>query len=116
MSLDKQEKRQLSRDFKERKVTPGIYALRCLATDQCWIAISRNLDAQQNSAWFTLHNGSHMNRALQAVWTEKGAAAFAFEIVERMEDEELPSYALQSLLKERLAYWRQTLKADSALG
>ena len=114
--MDKDRKRQLARDYKERKVSPGIYAIRCAATGEVWVAPSRNLDAQQNGIWFTLRLGTHLNRALQAVWNAQGEAALAFEIIERIEDEDLTPYLLDALLKERIAHWRAELGAGLAVG
>jgi len=37
----------------------------------------------------------------------------SFEIVERLEEEELP-YVRDTLLRERLAHWRETLNASAA--
>jgi hypothetical protein len=109
-------RKALIKAYKERKASPGIYALRCAATGEAWIAPSRNLDAQQNGIWFTLRMGTHPNKALQSVWSAEGEAAFAYEIVERIEDEELTGYLLDAALKERLQHWRATLGAGLAVG
>jgi hypothetical protein len=109
-------RKALIKAYKERKASPGIYALRCAATGEVWIAPSRNLDAQQNGIWFTLRMGTHPNKALQSVWSAEGEAAFAYEIVERIEDEELTGYLLDAALKERLQHWRATLGATLAVG
>lgn len=114
--MDKDRKRQLARDYKERKVSPGIYAIRCAATGEVWVAPSRNLDVQQNGIWFTLRLGTHLNRALQAVWNAQGEAALAFEIIERVEDEDMTPYLLDAALKERIAHWRAELGAGLAVG
>lgn len=109
-------KKELIRAYKEKKSSPGIYALRCATTGEVWVAPSRNLDAQQNGIWFTLRMGMHPNKALQAVWNAQGEASFAYEIVERVEDEDLTGYLLDSILKERLQHWRATLGAGLAVG
>ena len=114
--MDKDKKRQLARDYKERKVSPGVYAIRCMSTGEVWVAPSRNLDAQQNGIWFTLRLGTHPNKALQAIWNAQGEAAFAFEIIERVEDEDLTPYLLDAALKERIKYWRAELGAGLAVG
>jgi len=114
--MDNDKKRQLARDYKERKVSPGVYAIRCMSTGEVWVAPSRNLDAQQNGIWFTLRLGTHPNKALQAVWNAQGEAAFAFEIVERVEDEDLTPYLLDAALKERIKHWRTELGAGLAVG
>ena len=114
--MDKEQRRKAVRDFKEKSATPGIFAVRCLATGECWIGPSRNLEAQQNGIWFQLRMGSHRVKPMQAAWNTHGEDNFACEIVEAFEDEDLTPYIVQSLLKERLAYWREELGAGLALG
>jgi hypothetical protein len=54
--------------------------------------------------------GGYPNPALQAAWRQHGEAAFTFEVLESLPDETL-AYIRQTLLKERLAFWRGTLDA-----
>tara|TARA_R110000824_G_scaffold118960_14_gene272094 strand:+ start:216288 stop:216632 length:345 start_codon:yes stop_codon:yes gene_type:complete len=114
--MDKDRKRQIVRDFKEREVTPGIFAVRCLVTDERWLGPSRNLDVQQNGIWFQLKMGNHRVTAMQVAWNTHGENNLVYEIVERIEDEDMTPYLLQSLLKERLAFWREKWSAGLALG
>jgi hypothetical protein len=114
--MDRDRKRQIIRDYKEREVSPGIFAVRCLATGERWIGPSRNLDAQQNGIWFQLRLGSHRVKAMQAAWNAHGEAGLVYEIVERIEDENLTPYLLNAELKDRLAFWREELSAGLALG
>lgn len=109
-------RKELIKAFKEKKPSPGIYALRCRTTGEVWIAPSRNLDAQQNGIWFTLRLGTHPNRQLQSIWNAQGEASFDYEIVERIEDEDLTGYLLDATLKERLQHWREALGAGLAVG
>jgi hypothetical protein len=99
--------------YKERKTPAGIFAIRCLSTGQVWVGQSQHLDTQQNGIWFTLKHGSSTNRELQAAWNKFGEAAFTFEALERLPDETL-SYVRQSILKERLLAWRNSLNAALA--
>lgn len=46
-------RRQIADEFKERKVPQGIYAIRCTATGDVWVGSSTNLNAVQNSQWFS---------------------------------------------------------------
>ncbi len=75
-------RKNLVREYKERKTRPGIFAIRCLADQATWTGASRDLDSQQNGIWFQLRMGNHMNKALQQSWNEHGADAFRFEILE----------------------------------
>jgi hypothetical protein len=98
-------KKDMVREYKERKVRPGIFAVRCVADQALWTGASRDLDSQQNGIWFQLKMGNHMNRALQQAWNSHGAEAFAFEILEEVADEN--PELIDLLLKEREAQWRQ---------
>jgi len=97
--------------YKERKDCAGIFALRCAPSGQLWIGQTPNLDTIQNRIWFSLRQGSHPNRALQAAWAQHGADAFAFEPLEQLAEEE-SRYVRDALLKERGAHWRGELHAQ----
>lgn len=114
--MEKQSRRQAIRDFKERKVRPGIFAVRCAASGDTWVGLSRNLDAQQNPIWFGLRLGSHQNRAMQAAWAAHGQDAFAFEVLEAVESEDMTPLGLDELLKRREKHWLEALAAKKAFG
>lgn len=98
-------RKDLVREYKERRTRPGIFAVRCQPEDSLWTGNSRDLDAQQNGIWFQLRMGNHMNRTLQQAWNTHGAEAFRFEILEVVEDEN--AEIIDLLLKEREAAWRE---------
>lgn len=114
--MDKQSRREAVRDWKERKVAVGVYAIRCAPTGEVWVAGSRNLDAQQNSLWFSLRTGGHGNRDLQTAWNAHGAEAFSFESLERIDDEDLTPLGRADLIKAREHHWLATLGAKKAVG
>jgi len=114
--MDNQSRRQLVRDYKERKVRQGIFAVRCTATGEAWVGQSRNLDQQQNRVWFGLRQGGHPNAALRAAWAAHGPDAFIFEVLEAIEDDDLSAYVLDNLLKDRGAHWREALGAAKIVG
>ena len=98
--------------YKERKTIAGIYVVRCLATSETWVGQSPNLEKIQNRIWFTLRQGSHTCRGLQAAWTAHGPDDLSFEECERLEEEETP-YIRDALLKERKLHWRAQLGAEA---
>ena len=98
--------------YKQRKVTGGIYAVRCTATDEVWVGRWPNLATIQNRIWFTLRQGSHPTPDLQASWRQHGAANFRFDILEEMA-EEASAYVRDALLEERAAHWRSSLGAKT---
>jgi len=99
--------------YKERKACAGIYAVRCAASGQVWVGQTPHLDTIQNRIWFSLRQGGHPNRALQAAWTQHGADAFALEPIELLA-EEVSRYVRDALLKERAAHWQARLAALTA--
>ena len=114
--MDNQSRRQAVRDYKERKVSVGIFAVRCAVTGEAWVGQSPNLDQQQNRIWFGLRQGGFPNPALKAAWAAHGEAAFAFEVLETIEDADLSAYARDSRLKDRGVHWRAELGAAKIVG
>ena len=98
--------------YKERKSVAGIFAIRCQATAEVWVGQTPDLEKIQNRIWFTLRQGGHPCRSLQAAWTAHGADSFAFEACERLEEEE-SAYVRDALLKERVMFWRTELGAEA---
>jgi hypothetical protein len=98
--------------YKERKTIAGIYVIRCATSGEVWVGQAPNLETIQNRIWFTLRQGSHPNRSLQAAWNAYGEAGLVFSECERLEDEET-DYVRNALLKERVAHWRTELKVEA---
>jgi hypothetical protein len=103
-------RKEAIREFKERKPTLGVYAVRCTATGRVWVDAFRNLDAARNSAWFSLRNGSHRDKSLQEEWNAHGEAAFQFEILEKL-DQDVHPMAVMDLLKQKRSLWIAQLGA-----
>ena len=114
--MNHQSRRELVRAYKEKRTAAGVYAVRCLATGEVWVAGSRNIDAQQNGLWFGLKTGGCFNRPMQAAWTAHGEAAFAFEVLERIDDEDLTPLGRADLIKARERHWLAALGAMKAVG
>ena len=102
--IAKAERKEAARQFKERKPSPGIYALRCSTTGRTWIDSSPNLDAAQNSQFFQLRQRLHRNKELQAEWNAQGEASFSFDVLETL-PEDTPSLNLRDLLHKRKKFW-----------
>ena len=114
--MDKSNRRDAVRQYKERKVPVGIFALRSLSTGETFVGASRNLDGQRNSSTFSLRLGSHRNKALQAAWNAAGGeVGFEFVVLETLDDEDLGPIGRDTWLKTRERHWRETLGAQSAI-
>ncbi|WP_274630002.1 GIY-YIG nuclease family protein [Arvimicrobium flavum] len=97
--------------YKERKVVAGIYAVRCIASGQCWAGAAPDLATIENRLWFSLRLGSMHKPSLQTAYDAHGREAFSCEAVERLPQEE-DAYIRGKRLKERLAHWCALLGAE----
>jgi hypothetical protein len=104
--IEKAARKEAAREFKERKPSPGIYALRCATTGRRWVDSSPNLDAAQNGQFFQLRQSLHRNKELQAEWSAQGEASFTFEVLETI-PEDTPPLNLRDLLNERKRAWAE---------
>jgi len=107
--MDNARKKELARTYKERKVRAGIFAIRCTASGQTWVALAPDLDKRQGGLWFQLRTGGFPGKSLQQAWTTHGEAAFVFEVLEEVRDKNEQMIPLR--LKEREGHWRQELGA-----
>ena len=98
--------------YKERKAIAGIFMIRSKASAERWVGQTANLEKIQNRIWFSLRQGSHTCRRLQAAWTAHGPDNLSLEVCERLEEEETP-YIRDALLKERVKHWRTQLGAEA---
>jgi hypothetical protein len=102
------------RSYKERKVRPGIYAVRNRQTGRAWAGSAPDVDACKNGLWHTLLAGRHLDKSLQAEWNHLGQDAFDFVVLETIEEEMTP-LVLKETLKAKKAEWSKAL-ADTPLG
>ncbi|MBS0331952.1 MAG: GIY-YIG nuclease family protein [Proteobacteria bacterium] len=114
--MDKSSRRQLVRDYKERKAPIGVYAVRCAATGEAWVGVSKDLEQQPNRLWFALRMGGHPNKSMQAAYAAHGAEAFAIETLDVVDDRDLGVIGREARLKEREAHWRAELGAGKVVG
>jgi len=105
-------RKEAIKEYKARKVTRGVFAVRCTDTGQVWVDSSTNLDAAQNREWFCLRHGFHQNKALQAEWDAHGKEAFLYELLEKL-DEDVSAVGVNDLLKEKKRHWVAQLGAQS---
>ncbi len=107
-------RKEAIREYKERKIPRGIFAVRCTATGQTWVGSHPNLEAARNGLWSFLRAGDNRNAALQSEWSTHGEAAFQFEILEKFDDD-LLAMDLQDRLKKRRLHWAAQLDAKTLL-
>lgn len=114
--MDKQGRRDAIREYKERKITHGVFAVRCAASGESWVGVAPNVGQMQHRIWFGLRQGGHPNPAMRAAWAAHGEAAFIFEVLEEIDTDDLGPLGRDSLLKARTAHWRTELGAAKVVG
>jgi hypothetical protein len=107
MSVDR---KAAIREYKERAVPRGVFAVRCKATGFVSVDSSPNLTAAKNGLWFSLRLGNHRDKQLQSEWRTHGEDQFEFEVLEEL-DPDLPQMAIYDELKARKAAWIAQMNA-----
>jgi hypothetical protein len=112
MEMAMTDRRDLVRDYKNREVEAGIYAIRCAPTGEVWVGGTPELATRQSGVWFSLRMGGHSSISLRAAWKAHGEAAFSFEVLEVLDDKTLEQLGRASWLAERREHWRTALGAE----
>lgn len=87
--MDKQKRKELLEEFKKIKIYMGVTKITNTANGKIYIASYPNLKNKWLNIQGQLEMGRHPNLELQKDWKELGANAFAFEILEEKEDEDV---------------------------
>jgi len=99
--------------YKKRKISRGVFAVRCLATGTVWVDHAMDLDAAEKRTSFVLPLGDRfLDQEIFAEFRAHGAESFRYEILEKF-DEDLSPLALRDLLKQRKLHWLGQLNARS---
>ena len=83
--MDRSERKAAVSAYKERKPVAGVYAVRCVATDEQWVGAAPDLSTIWTRRAFALRQGSETNPALQSAWNLHGPESFAFKILEEID-------------------------------
>lgn len=79
-SMDQQRKKALLEAYKNRRPDMGVIALRCEATGETFLEISKDISATMNGIRIKLNAGFHPNRRLLELWKAYGEANFTFSV------------------------------------
>ncbi|NEQ29615.1 MAG: GIY-YIG nuclease family protein [Leptolyngbya sp. SIO4C5] len=98
-------KMQYCLSWKRRKnrIIPGVYQIRNTITQDCYIGASEYLRRRYLAHKSQLEDGRHSNKLLQAAYSQYGADAFVFELVEECDFNSLQ-------LDERERFWIRQLQ------
>lgn len=87
---------------------PGIYRVQHVVSGRTLIGGSVDAPAYLNRVRFELQLGSHRTPALQRDWTQDGAGAFTFEVLDDL-NPDLAGRVAPDDLEELLALWLEKL-------
>lgn len=107
------DKAQLKRDFKEKQPVMGVYEIKVLTIDKCFVGYATDLNARFNRHKFDLKFGSHRNRELQQLWNSKGKSTFQFTIIDELNHDKNSDNDPKEELKLLLELWIEKLKKKS---
>jgi len=106
------DKRAARTAYKERDVGAGVFLVRCPATGQQWVGRAPDLATIETRLRFGLRQGNDPHRSLQDACRAHGADSLVFEVVERIDKEQLGGFP-QDVLRERQKHWRDALGAET---
>jgi hypothetical protein len=82
---DNKTKKELQAQYKERKVTGGVYAVRNTRSNKLLLEASTDLQGSKNRFDFAKVTGSCVHTKLNADWMEQGSGDFVYEVLEELE-------------------------------
>jgi hypothetical protein len=97
-------------EYKNRKIPRGTFVVRFAEEGPVFVDATPDLNAAKNMLLFTLRNGLHTNKQLQAEWNTHGEATFRYEVLEKLDDD-LEQMTWRDLLKEKRKEWIAKLDA-----
>lgn len=86
-------RKEITNAYKNRKLRGGVYIITNTLNGKYLIDYVANLQSAQNHFQFAVTTGSTFHPKLQKDWKELGAQAFAFEVLEELEQKPEQSQA-----------------------
>lgn len=108
--MDAQEKKELIAQYKERKLTGGVYAIVNTETGKTLLAAETNLAGSRNKFDFSVKTNLCPYSRLAADWKRYGGGAFLFKVLDELEKKDVQDAAdfkrdLDTLLEMRKSTW-----------
>lgn len=107
-------KKELKLQYKQMKLSMGIFMIRSKAENKCYIEATQDLKGRMNSGRFKLAAGGHPNRELQKEWNDYGEENFTIEILEYLDydKDELKTDYTEDLALLQMA-WEEKLGQEN---
>lgn len=85
--MEKEKKKMLVSEWKERHPEMGVVSVRCTATGEQFYSTSRDTATWFNRHRFELNEKHHRNKRLQELWNIYGETGFEFAVVSTLKYE-----------------------------
>lgn len=79
--LDKEQRRAMASNWKERHPQMGVVSVKCNATGEQFFDTTRDTATWFNRHRFELNGANHRNKHLQELWNQYGESDFALAVV-----------------------------------
>ena len=86
--MDKQQRRQVAADYKKRMQQGGVYAICCTGNGKRLLLSTADMAGSENRFQFAQMTGGCIHPKMRVDWDKYGKAAFTFEVVETLEQQE----------------------------
>jgi len=104
------DKKEIKKQYKQTLPPMGIYQIKNLINGKIFLGSSKNLHGKSNSYKFQLNSGLHINRELQEDYSKYGEDNFTFEVLDKLEPRDDPSYNYDDDLKTLEELWLEKLQ------
>lgn len=115
MTIEKDKKREIINEYKQRKTTGGIYKITNTANGKYLLKAEVDLQSFQNRFNFSMRMNTCLHPKMQKDHKEFGSEVFLLEILEETEQkEDESSMGFRDRLKRRLEFWTEKHDREKA--
>ena len=86
--MDKQQKRQIATEYKKRMQQGGVYAICCVGNGKRLLLSTADMAGSENRFQFAQITGGCVHPKMREDWDRYGKAAFTFEVIETLQQQE----------------------------
>lgn len=83
--MEKLSKKEIKEQYKNRKVTGGIYCIKCNGNGRIWVKSTKDIAGQKNRFEFFVSTNFCPEPGMNPEWSQYGANSFSFAVLEEIE-------------------------------
>ena len=107
---DKKSRKELMEQYKERKITGGVYVIKNNRTGKIFLDSTTDMRASGNRFGFSQKTGNCTYKHIEEDWKTFGPEAFAFEVLEELErGDNQTDYEFESDIAVMKELWKEKL-------